>query len=294
MKILITGATGFIGSHLTKKLLKDNHEVHALVRPSTNTGPLTALGVAISVFDQDNSVLQTYFEHEKFDGIIHLASLYLSQHKPEEVKNLIDSNILLATQILDAAKNNVTWFINTGTFWQHYDQADYSPVNLYAATKRAFEDISNYYIAVSPINFVTIKLSDTFGPDDTRQKIFNLWSKISKSRETLDMSPGEQIIDINFIGNIVDGYSKMIELLAADPEKKLKGRSFAIQSPERMSLRKLAEVFERVTQTKLNINWGKKEYRPREIMEPWNKGTPIPDWKPLISLEEGIKITYNL
>ena len=163
-----------------------------------------------------------FMQHEKFDGIIHLASLFLAGHKPEDIKGLVESNVLFGTQLLEASvKSEVPWFINTGTFWQHYKNKKYSPVNLYAATKQAFEDIAEYYIETSPINFVTIKLSDTFGPDDTRSKVFNLWSKISRTNETLDMSPGGQIIEINYVENIVDGYMKMTELLSSKDKNSL-------------------------------------------------------------------------
>ncbi|MBX4197920.1 NAD(P)-dependent oxidoreductase [Candidatus Parcubacteria bacterium] len=294
MKLLVTGATGFIGSHLIKRLVTDNHSVHVLVRPSTNTDTLKKENVTLHVFNDSVTDLISHMQTEHFDGVIHLASLFLAQHKSEDIKNLIDSNVYFSTAVLEASvKSSIPWFINTGTFWQHYNDAEYSPVNLYAATKQAFEDIAKYYTETSALNFVTIKLSDTFGPNDTRSKIFNLWLKISKSKEPLDMSPGEQILDMSFVDNVIEGYATMIELLNKDSEKKLKGKSFAITSNERMSLKKLAELFEQTTGFKLNINWSKKDYRPREVMIPWSKGQKIPGWKPLVSIKEGIKKLYE-
>jgi nucleoside-diphosphate-sugar epimerase len=52
-------------------------------------------------------------------------------------------------------------------------------------------------------------------------------------------------------------------------------------------------MFENISKTKLNINWGTKPYGKREVMVPWNKGKKIPGWKPRISLQEGIKKTLN-
>lgn len=294
MKLLISGATGFIGKHLVKRLLKENRAVYIVVRPSTNLDFFKKEKIKFYVFNGNIDNLISFMQKEKFDGVIHLASLFLAQHKPENIKGLIDSNILFATTLLEASiKSNIPWFINTGTFWQHYQNKKYSPVNLYAATKQAFEDIAQYYIETSPINFVTIKLNDTFGPLDTRLKIFNLLLKISKTKEELDMSPGKQLIDINYIDNIIDGYSQMITLLSRDKGRKLNGKSFVMNTGERITLKKLVNIFEQVTKTKLNINWGKKEYRPREVMIPWKKGKNIPGWKPLISIEEGIRKTFD-
>lgn len=291
MKILISGATGFIGQHLVEKLLEKNNDVYAIVRPSTQKEVLNKR-VKLFIFNNNISDLISFIEKAKFDGVIHLASLFLAQHKPEDISDLVQSNVLFPTMLLEASsKNNVPWFINTGTFWQHYKNKRYSPVNLYAGTKQAFESIAEYYIETSAINFVTIKLCDTFGPRDTRPKILNLFSKISKTGEKLDMSPGKQIIDLSYIDNVVDGYIRMVDLLSKDKSKKLSGKSFVVSAGKRVTLKKLASIFEKVTKRKLNINWGGRGYRPREVMTPWGKGGKIPGWKPKISIEEGIQKT---
>jgi nucleoside-diphosphate-sugar epimerase len=293
MKLLISGATGFIGKNLAKRLLGGKHEVCAVIRPSTN---IENLDKRISTYIYDGNVpeLISFMQKEKFDGVIHLASLFLIQHKAEDVSGLIESNVLFSTALLEASvKSSVPWFINTGTFWQHYLDKSYSPVNLYAATKQAFEDIAQYYRETSEINFVTIKLFATFGPFDTRSKVFNLWSKISKTKETLDMSPGEQLIDMTYIDNIIDGYFHMITSISKDSKRKLSGQSFTIQSDKRVTLKKLAKIFEKISNKKLNINWGGRPYSAREVMVPWSNGNKIPGFKPGISLEEGIKRTLD-
>lgn len=286
MKILVSGSSGFIGSHLVKRLLQEKHDLCVIARPSTKIKQK----INTFVYRDSPGKLNPFLEKEKFDGVIHLASLFLAQHKTEDIKGLVDSNILFGTILLEAAvKNNISWFINTGTFWQHYQNKNYAPVNLYAATKQAFENIAKYYIETSQINFVTIKLNDTFGPGDTRPKIFTLWKKISETGQQLDMSKGEQIIDISFIDNVIDGYIQLIRLVSSDKNRKLSGKSFAISSNERMTLRKLAKTYEQATKKKLNINWGKRPYRPREVMIPWSKGKKIPGWRQNATLKEGIK-----
>lgn len=294
MNILISGSTGFIGKHLLRRLLKNKIKPFAIIRPSTNADDLISQGIKFFIFTGDIEALADFIKINDIKGIIHLASLFLASHQSDDIKNLIESNINFSTSLLEASvKSEVKWFINTGTFWQHYNNADYSPVNLYSAMKQAFEDISKYYIETSNINFVTIKLNDTFGQEDTRPKIFNLWNKISQTGETLDMSPGDQIMDISYIDNVIDGYEQMIKLLSQDFEKQLNGKSFAIKSNEYMTLKELAKLYENTTGKKLNINWGKREYREHEVMIPWNKGEIIPGWEQKISLKEGIKKTMQ-
>jgi nucleoside-diphosphate-sugar epimerase len=165
-------------------------------------------------------------------------------------------------------------------------------VNLYAATKQAFEDIAKYYIETSKIKFVTLKLNDTFGPNDTRPKIFNLWDKIAKTGETLDMSPGDQIIDISYIDDIVAAYERLIEIFE-NGEIDINGKSFALYSDNRLTLKELACLYEKITNRELNINWGGRPYREREVMIPWENGEKIPGYRQNITVEEGIRRFVN-
>ncbi|MGB3946841.1 MAG: NAD(P)-dependent oxidoreductase [Bacteroidia bacterium] len=294
MKILITGATGFIGKHLVKRLLADGHTVLAIVRPNSDTAFLDTHNVSYFNYNANNDSLFSYLQAEQPDGIMHLASKVVVEHTSNQIDDIIGSNILFPTHLLEAAvKANVKWFINTGTFWQHYENNSYSPVNLYAASKQSFEDIARYYFESSNINFVTFKLSDTFGPNDNRPKIVNLWIQSALSGETLEMSAGEQIIDISYIDNIVDGFLTLSNLISSDFKRAICGKSFVIKSEKRLSLKELAQVFTTVTGLKPNITWGKKTYRKREVMQPWQDGETIPGFTPKVSLEEGIKLAYK-
>ncbi|MDD3744181.1 MAG: NAD(P)-dependent oxidoreductase [Lentimicrobiaceae bacterium] len=288
MKIFITGATGFIGKHLVNRFVKEGFDI-TINLYGNETSPFKE-NVYIHRLTE-NKIEQDikFFEKGKFDGIVHLASLYLTTHKPDETVKLIDSNVRFGIHVLEsAAQSGVKWFINTGTFWQHYNNAKYSPVNLYAASKQAFESIAQYYWETNQIKFCTLKLSDTYGPDDTRPKIFNLWERINKTGETLDMSPGEQIIDISHVDDIVSAFALLAKHLSNGHPKVKNGQTFAVKADKRYTLKELAKVFENCTGKKLNINWGGRYYREREVMDPWKNGVCVPEWKPKVPIEEGI------
>ena len=71
----------------------------------------------------------TYFKGCKFDGIIHLAANYLKIHQPSDLPKMVQSNILLGTHLLECAViSGVTWFINTGSFFQNKNKSNYSPL----------------------------------------------------------------------------------------------------------------------------------------------------------------------
>ena len=293
MKILVTGANGFIGQNLVKVLLDKNYEVHCIVRVDSNTSNISQ-NITIFKYDQNIDGLIEYFNEQKFDGLIHLASLFLATHTKNDISNLIFSNIKFGTELLEACKvSDVKWFINTGTFWQNYENEDYNPVNLYASTKEAFENIAKYYTETSNLIFTTIKLNDTFGANDTRNKVFNLWNKIAKSGETLEMSAGEQIIDISYIDDVVLAYEVLITHLSSDQKEDFKSKEFVVTNNEKYSLKELSKLFEEATNTKLSIKWGARPYREREVMIPYNNGEIVPNWKQKYTLKEAIKKTIG-
>lgn len=290
MKIFITGATGFIGKHLVKKLVEEGHQITINLFGEEKT----PFDDTVLIYNLNEANIQKdtdYLTRESFDGIIHLASLYLTVHKPEDSVKLIDTNVRFSTYILECASQaKVKWFINTGTFWQNYQNADYSPVNLYAATKQAFESIAQYYIETNQIRFCTLRLCDTYGFKDTRPKIFNLWEKIAKSGETLEMSLGEQIIDISFIDDIVDAFILLATHLHRNKKEIGNGSVYAVKAEKRYSLKQLAVLYEEATGCKLQIKWGEKPYRDREVLVPWENGNVVPGWEPKIKIEKGIKL----
>lgn len=289
MIVAVTGGTGFIGQHLIKSLLEKGTKVHAIVREGSDTAAIDPRATLYR-YDGDIRTLTAYCTEQKIAGIVHLASLFLASHTEGDIDSLIDSNIRFGTHLLEAAKTADTrWFLNTGTFWQHFESKTYSPVNLYAATKEAFEAVARFYSETGGPVFTTLKLNDTFGPGDTRPKIFTLWDKISQSGEALGMSPGEQLIDISYIEDVISAYETMIGHLESGSAADLNNQSFAVKAKERVTLKELAGIYQEATGRKLHITWGERPYREREVMTPWENGKPVPGWEPKFTLAEAIK-----
>ena len=280
MKILVTGSNGFIGSHLCARLRKE-HEAFYLARPHTPMQQPGANGATFFFENNNIGALTRFMRDNQIEGIIHLASCYIQAHKEEEIPNLIQSNVYLGTAVLEAAaKAEVKWFINTGTIWQNFNAPDgsdaYCPVNLYAATKQAFMNITKFYSETSNIRICTLKLCDTYGPNDTRRKIYSLFEEIARSGETLKMSAGEQKLDILHVDDVVEGFVRLAEMMHNGDELR---DEYVLSSGLQLTLRDLAAKYEKENNVHLNIEWGARPYRLREVMEPY-KGNVLPGWKP--------------
>ena len=220
--------------------------------------------------------------------VYHLASWLLTAHKFEDIDPLIQSNITFGTELLEAVTSNKIYnFVNAETVYQHYEDADYSPTNLYAATKQGFSDIVKFYVEAENLKCISLCIFNTYGANDPSLRILGLLKKISETGETLKMSPGEQLIDIVYIDDIVDAFVLAGKYLAAG-QYELCG-TYGLSSMNPIPLREVVKIFEEISGKKLSIEWGGRPYRAREVMVPWKSFKKFPEWHPEITLRDGIR-----
>ena len=287
---LITGVTGFVGAHLAKRLLEEGWEVHAISRHgSTLPGLLTDKELTLHLYDGRTETLVQCLHIVKPDIVFHLASSFLSQHESKDIELLIDSNVLFGNQLLDAMRvNGIKKIVNTGTSWQHYEDREYNPVCLYAATKQAFEALLEYYIEACGFKAITLKLFDTYGPNDSRPKLFFLLRRAFLENTVLNMSEGEQVIDLVYIDDVIDAY--LIAARRLIKNSVFTKESYSVSSLNPISLRQVVELYQNIFNRKIKINWGGRPYRDREVMKTWTSGVVIEGWVAKTSLVEGMRI----
>lgn len=288
-KALITGATGYIGTKLSQRLLAEGWRVDVLVREKGRSLAQTLVGKVTSHgYDGSTQSVLGAVATAQPDVVFHLASLFIAEHSSEEVTNLINSNLLFATQLAEAcACNGVKRFINTGTSWQHYRRDVYDPVCLYAATKQAFEDILDFYADAFSMRVITLKLFDTYGQDDPRSKLANLLVKAMESGEALGMSPGEQVLDLVHIDDVTRAFAVCAQqlLVGVLPQPHMR---YAVSSGKPLAVRQLVALLEQVGGKAMNVTFGARPYREREVMSPWQAGQCPPGWQAQIDTLTGL------
>jgi nucleoside-diphosphate-sugar epimerase len=291
--ILITGATGYIGSNLARQMVREGFTVHIVARKTSSYYYLSDIKEKLIIHYYDGSMdsITSAMRESRPEIIFHLASLFLANHKAEDVERLIESNILFGAQILDALDPlSTTKFVNVSTSWEHYNKSDYDPVCLYAATKKAFEDILIYYIHTKNIKTISLELSDSYGPNDNRKKLFYLLNHLQIG-STLKMTPGEQLLDLVFITDIVEAIFHCYELVNDFGDAKHDHYSVSSGAPIR--LREVVEQYLAISKKKVSIEWGGIPYREREVMDPRTATLILPGWKPKFTLAEGLSIVWN-
>ncbi|MBN1469622.1 MAG: NAD-dependent epimerase/dehydratase family protein [Fusobacteriaceae bacterium] len=288
-RAIVTGATGFVGSNLCRKLLSQGWEVGIIADSKFGFKNIEEIKNQLTISEDISlEAIVKFFKDYKAEAVFHLASLFVAEHEINQVENLIDSNIKFGSYILEAMRNsNTKLIINTGTSWQHYHTNDYNPVCLYAATKEAFISILKYYVEAEETRAITLKLFDTYGENDRRPKLINLLNKFAKEKTELNMSEGEQMLDLVHVDDVAEAFIKAFEYL--EEQKVIKYEEFGVSSGREIKLKEVIEIFENISGEKVNVNWGAKPYRKREVMELWNSFKKLPNWECKINIEEGLK-----
>ena len=270
-------------------MLSKGWEVHIIADPKFGYDNIKDSIGKIDIFEYDGDILSLcdYFQKTQADVVYHLAAAVITNYKPEQVPILIQSNIQFGTEILEAMKqSNTKLIVSTGSYWQNYNSDDYNPVDLYAATKEAFEKILKYYTEAEGVRAITLRLYDVYGTNDMRPKLWNTIKKIAGTDEVLNLSPGEQRLDMIFISDVCTAYEKAFSLLIEN--KNVKNETYGVYSGNRMSLKEIVELYRTLLDKPVNIVYGGKPYKTREVMEPTSRLLVLPGWLPFVSLEEGL------
>ena len=119
------------------------------------------------------------------------------------------------------------------------------------------------------------------------------WKKICKTGEEIQLSAGEQKLDYVYIEDIIAGIIKAMQLLESVPQDEYYEKKYALSSDRVYTLKEIAAVFEQVYHTKLSIQWGKKPYRIREVMEPYRGLERLPGWEANYTLQTGFQKMYQ-
>lgn len=287
MKILVTGATGFVGQQFIASM-HDDYEIHTLVRGHN----VSISGAKVHHYDGTIGSIKTALNG--IDAVLHLATCYRAVHTEDDVAPLLEANLVFGAHLLEAMKQTETSrIVNVGTTWQKFGNKHYRYANLYAATKQAFQELLGFYADAYQWHSLNLHFNDTYGKDDHRKKIIQLLIETAKNGASLDMSPGEQRFETCHISDAINALDISLKRIYYSNESS--NEEFSILTGDDMSLKKLVKTIEEAINLPININWGARPYRDREVMTlPFQEYRQLPGWSKQVSLDEGIKELLEL
>lgn len=287
-RILITGITGYIGSHLARAFLPE-YQVYGLVREPLNLTYIKDIADKLCLLKYDGSFesMEAAMREALPNVVYHIATYYTSDHGAEETPELLAANITMGGYLLETMSAvGGPPLVYTSTVMAHYGGAEYCPLNLYAATKQAFSDLLAYYTDAGLLRAVTLVLSDTYGPGDNRPKVLNLIQRAVQSGESLTLSDGGQDYDIVYIDDVVQALRLAGKQIV---EGVWRNEQFQIVPEKPLTLRETVELMLQINDLTLNAVWGQRPSPEREIRRAVRIYPPLPGWKPKVSLSEGLK-----
>lgn len=289
MRIVITGGTGFVGKNLLPKLIKSKHNILQITTNPDKCKKLYGESTEQFHFNGYENNLAGIVSDFNPEVVIHLASYLTASDRTEDMHKLIDVNVHFLCYLLDAIKKtNIKWFINTGSFAEYYNgDGVLDPAYLYTAAKTASRIFIDYYSKAYSFNYMTIAPYTIYGGEDTQKKIIDIIYDSLGSKQKVDLTKGEQVLDFIHIEDVSDFYISCIANLDKIPNK----TNFHLGTGVGHTLKQIVTIMEKETHKTANINWGGKSYRPRDVMHAVaniSQQDRILNWRPKIKLEEGI------
>lgn len=286
--ILLTGATGFLGSHLLEGLLERGNKVVAVKRSTSNLDRVEHLLDMALFYDLDKTPLEEIFAVNEIHAVIHTACCY--GRRGENMSDLTDANVLFPLRVLETArKNNVKVFVNTDTIL-HRETSPYS------LSKAQFSDWFLFFAVKMKI--INLRLEHMYGPGDSNEKFLpRMLEQMLTDVSSIPLTAGEQKRDFIYIDDIVAAFIHVLERNKAENGL----IQYDVGTDRLVTIKDFVTLVRSELEEQLGrsvkpvFDFGSIPYRLNEMMTPEMNIKPLFDlgWKPEVSLEQGLKKTIG-
>lgn len=284
MKILMTGAGGFLGGALTRFWYAKGHSVAVLARPESNLSRIADIQERLHIrrYASDSDLTQLVAQFAP-DVVVHTACVY--GREGESPLSILDGNVRLGIVLMQALSRLATpaRFINCSSSLPPV-------VSLYALSKANFSQWGRFLAGQSNagIRFLDLKLHHMFGPNDDATKFVTYVLRSCQNQVVeLKLTAGEQLRDFIYIDDVVSAFDTILQY----PPCLELSMDLEIGSGCAVSVRSVVETIHAMTASKTKLLFGAKPYREGELMFDQADITILRDmgWRPTYSLHTGVE-----
>lgn len=283
-RIVLTGAGGFLGSHVARQLSQSQDEL--LLVTHVRQPPIEVIATGTKIVSV--SELGWVDEVARFEPtcIIHAATRFQVGHTQSDIVPMMRANVEFGAQLLDVAHRQQSRLVTISSAWQRYEGKTASPVNLYAATKQAFDAIADFYHSEG-LDLRRLFLFDVYGPGDKRRKLVPLLMEALRTGQPLQATSGRQLIDLTFIDDVVRAV-----LMTAFDEQTQSLPNYVVKSGS-LPVRDVAAILGQVVGGDIPVDWGAVPDREKEMICDWNLEPVLANWRPDVTLREGLRRSWE-
>lgn len=310
-RVLVTGAGGFIGGHLTTRLANAGAKVTALLKYNSEhhkggiLGDIGADGDVTFAYGNvaDPEFIGDLVKDGAFDYVFHLAALISIPYSYEAPRSYVETNVLGTQNVLEAVtRNKVRRVVHTSTS-EVYGTALYTPIDEkhpyqaqspYSATKISADMMAESYRRSFDTPVVVIRPFNTFGPYQSQRAVIpSVIAQIASGANELKMGDASPVRDFNFVDNTVEGF--LAGGLA--PDEAL-GEIFNLASGKGVTIGEMVEMVMDIAGRRVTITTDAQRLRPGKsevfnLIGDCKKAKDLLGWEPRIDFAEGLARTYE-
>lgn len=297
---LLTGATGFIGANLVRRLVEKREHVSIITRSEKLNWRLQEITAELDIHVCDLlnlPLLEKNIAKIRPTVIFHLAA-YGAMPSESQTEKMIDINLKGTLNLINASrKYGFKLFVNTGSSSEYgvktkaMKESDLlEPVNDYGVTKAATTLFCQKMSRLEKLSIVTLRLFSPYGYYEDPQRFIPYVVSHSLINKPLELSHPNYVRDFVFIEDVVDAYLKAVDTSFSF------GAIVNIGSAKQTALRDVVELVVNLTRSNSEIRWHAKPGQNRQV-EPKNwraditEAQKLLDWKPRHTFEYGLKKT---
>lgn len=266
MRILLTGATGFLGSHLLRGLLQDGHTVIAWRRASSDISRVADMANHCVWINGDTAAPEEVFRENHVDAVIHCATVY---GRSGETDAVLEGNLRFPVRLLDAAiRTGCRYFINTDSFFckqlpERLKRGEGLYLPEYTLSKYQFREWGKLRAAQGAITFLNLQLEHVYGPGDRPGKFIPwLEEQFRSGVASVDLTDGTQLRDFVPVEGVVAAYLQALRDLPT-----MEGyQSFSVGTGNAVPLRSFIEQLRDQAGASTELRFGAIPRKPEEIM----------------------------
>jgi dTDP-glucose 4,6-dehydratase len=305
-KILVTGAGGFIGSHLAERLVREGASVTAMVHYNAlgNQGWLDSSPLAGEMKIVAGDICDPGFMHSVIEGqdiVFHLAALIAIPFSYVAPESYVRTNVTGTLNVLQAARRCGTQRVLHTSTSEVYGTALYVPIDEkhplqgqspYSASKIGADKMAESFHLSFDLPVVTVRPFNTFGPRQSARAVIPTILSQILTRGEVKLGSLSPTRDLNFVDNTVEGY------LAAGSHPAAIGQTISFGSGREISIGDLAKLIASivgkdapVTQDEQRMRPGKSEVE--RLLADNTLARDLLGWEPRVSLEQGLATTIE-